>query len=176
LTTWNSAALIIVATYIFILNDQAYRDSLTGLENRLSYEHYAQNVDTKKLDKLRIIYIDLDNFKTVNDQYGHNEGDKAIKTFARLLVDSFPIRENRLIRFGGDEFLVLFEGRRQEKLEDYIENLIQQVELYNRKGEKPYKIKFSYGGANYTKSFETIRQLLEHADQLMYQQKQMRNA
>jgi len=172
LTIWNSTALIVVLTYIFILNDQAYRDILSGLQNRLAYEHYAQNLNYKKLNKLFMIYIDIDDFKTINDQYGHYEGDEAIKTFATLLVDSFPLRQKKLIRLGGDEFLILLEDQQLEKVVYYIENLTQNVQVYNISEKKPYRLKFSYGMACYTDAYESLYQLLEYADQLMYEQKE----
>ena len=95
LTTWNSTAIIIVITYIFILNEQAYRDSLTGLGNHLAYEHYAQNVETKMRNKLFLVYIDIDEFKTINDEYGHSEGDDAIRNFGNLLLESFTKMEKK---------------------------------------------------------------------------------
>ncbi len=176
LTTWNSVAIIIVIAYIFILNDKAYRDSLTGLENRLAYEHYAQNINNKKLNKLFIVYIDIDEFKIINDQYGHCEGDEAIKAFANLLALGFSLRQKKLIRLGGDEFLILLEEQQREKVVVYIQNLIQYVEEYNNRGEKPYRLKFSYGMVCYTNAYENIYQLLEHADQLMYDQKQSKKS
>ncbi|WP_083258478.1 GGDEF domain-containing protein [Cellulosilyticum sp. I15G10I2] len=174
LTTWTSTAIIIVIGYIFILNDQAYRDSLTGLENRLSYDKYTQNIGYKKLSKLFAVYIDIDGLKTINDQYGHYEGDEAIKAFASLLHESFPVRQKKLIRLGGDEFLILLERQPIEKVVTYIQNLTQCVETYNNKGEKPFRLSFSYGMAGYTKAYKSIYQLLEYADQLMYLQKQNR--
>jgi len=176
LTTWNSAAIVIVITYIFILNDQACRDSMTGLENRLAYEHYAQNIKYKQINKLFIIYMDIDELKTINDQYGHHEGDKAIKTFANLLFESFPLRKKKLIRLGGDEFLILLKEQHQEKVMCYIRNLIQHVEAYNDREKKAYRLGFSYGivcGAN---ASESIHKLVEYADQLMYKQKQSRKS
>jgi len=172
LTIWNSTAIIVVLAYIFILNDQAYRDILSGLQNRLAYEHYAQNINYKKINKLFIIYIDIDDFKTINDQYGHYEGDEAIKTFASLLVEGFPIRQKKIIRLGGDEFLVLIEDHMQEVVVDYIKNLTENVEAYNNSGKKPYALKFSYGMACYTDAYESLYQLLEYVDQLMYNHKE----
>lgn len=174
LTTWNSSAMIVVITYIFILNDQAYRDSLTGLENRLSYEHYAQNINYKKLNKFFVVYIDIDEFKTINDQYGHYEGDEALKVFATLLVESFPLKGKKLIRLGGDEFLILLEEKHPEKVSAYIQNLTEHVEAYNNGEEKPYKLRFSFGMACYTNAYESLYQLLEYADQSMYSQKESR--
>ena len=172
LTSWNSTAIIIVIIYVFILSDQAYRDIMTGLENRLSYERYAENINYKKINKLFIVYIDMDDFKIINDLYGHYEGDEAIKAFATLLVESFPLRRKKLIRVGGDEFLVLLEEKHQEKVVIYIENLTRNVEIYNNSGQKPYRLKFSYGMAGYTKDYENLKQLLEYTDKLMYNQKQ----
>lgn len=172
LTAWNSAAIIIVISYIFILNDQAYRDTLTGLQNRLAYDHYAQNISRKKLEKLNIVYIDIDNFKAINDRYGHCEGDEAIKVFAYLLRESFQLRQKKLIRLGGDEFLIILENQPAEKVTAYIESLSQNFEDYNNSGEKPYRLRFSYGRSCYIKSVENICQLLECADKSMYEQKQ----
>jgi len=176
LTIWNSAAIIIVFIYIFILNDQAYRDIMTGLENRLSYEHYAENINCKMIDKLFIIYIDMDDFKTINDIYGHYEGDEAIKVFATLLAESFPLRRKKLIRVGGDEFLILLKEKHQEIVSDYIQNLTENVESYNNSKKKPYRLKFSYGMAGYTKDYENLNQLLEYTDKLMYIQKQSKKS
>lgn len=174
LTIWNGTAMMIVIIYIFILNDQVHRDRLTGLENYSSYEHYIENVSFKKIDKLFIINIDIDDFKNINDQYGHNEGDEALKMFANLLVESFPLRRKKLIRVGGDEFLILLEGERQEIAENYIRNLNENIEAYNKTEEKPYEFKFSYGMACYSNANENIHDILKCADQLMYEQKKSR--
>lgn len=174
LTIWNGTAMIIVIIYIFILNDQLHRDRMTGLENYSSYRQYIENISYKKINKLFIINIDIDDFKRVNDQYGHIEGDEAIKIFANLLVESFPLKRKKLIRMGGDEFLILLECERQETVETYIQNLNENTEAYNKTGEKPYELKFSYGMACYRNANESIHDLLKCADKLMYEQKKNR--
>lgn len=174
LTIWNGTAMIIVIIYIFILNDQLHRDKMTGLENYSSYKQYIENISYKKINKLFIINIDIDDFKNVNDQYGHNEGDEAIKIFANLLVESFPLKRKKLIRMGGDEFLILLECERQETVETYIQNLNENTEAYNKTGEKPYELKFSYGMACYRNANESIHDILKCADKLMYEQKKNR--
>lgn len=130
LTTWNSTAIIVVITYVFMLNDQIYRDSLTGLENRLAYDQYIQKLDRNKLNKICMIYIDIDNFKDINDKYGHIEGDEAIKTFANMIIDSFTLKR-RVIRFGGDEFLIVAEEQKQEKVDACLNILTQNIRIYN---------------------------------------------
>lgn len=175
LIIWNSAAIILVVTYIFMLNNQAYRDTLTGLGNRLLYEYYTQNLNYKHFNKLFLVYIDIDDFKTINDQYGHFEGDEAIRTFANLLIESYPHKQNKkIIRIGGDEFLLFIEEQYQEKAEDYVKSLIQYVNAFNDSGVKPYELKFSYGLVSYTSAYENVCELMEYADQLMYEQKNRR--
>ena len=174
LTTWSSAAIVIIITYIFILNDQAYCDSLTGLGNRLFYERYTQNLNRKNLRQLYLVFIDIDKFKSINDQYGHKEGDEAIKIFAHLLLQSFPLRKKRIVRLGGDEFLVMIQENNKHKAEEYVCNLTNRLMEYNNREEKPYKLTFSYGLSRYLKDYENVCQLLENADQLMYEQKQRR--
>ncbi len=172
LTTWNSAAFIIIITYIFILNDQVYRDSLTGLENRLSFEHYCQKISQKKKDSICMIYIDIDNFKSINDQYGHFEGDKAIKNFADLIMDSFVLRRKRVMRFGGDEFIVIIEESPQLKIDACLERLNKNVKTFNENAEKPYHLDFSYGMGCFTDEFKDLNGLVDHIDHMMYINKQ----
>lgn len=174
LTIWNGTAMMIVIIYIFILNDQVHRDRLTGLENYSSYERYIENISFKKINKLFIINIDIDDFKSVNDKFGHNEGDEALKMFANLLIESFSLRRKKLIRVGGDEFLILLEVERKEIVDNYIQNLNKNIEAYNKTKEKPYELKFSYGVACCSNSKEDIHDILKCADKLMYEQKRSR--
>lgn len=172
LTTWNSAAFIIIISYIFILNDQVYRDGLTGLENRLSYENYSQKIRRKKLGRIGMIYIDIDNFKMINDRFGHFEGDEAIKSFADLITDSFELPKTRIIRFGGDEFLIITEAQRQEKIDACMEALVQNVNRFNETSKKPYILDFSYGIGRYSDEYEDLNALMNHIDHIMYGNKQ----
>lgn len=174
LTIWNGTAMMIVIIYIFILNDQVHRDRLTGLENYSSYERYIENISFKRINKLFIINIDIDDFKSVNDKFGHNEGDEALKMFANLLIESFSLRRKKLIRVGGDEFLILLEVERQEIVDNYIQNLNKNIEEYNKTKEKPYELKFSYGVACCSNAKEDIHDILKCADKLMYEQKKSR--
>ena len=91
---------------------QAIRDSLTGLYNRNGlYEVIKAAFERARRysGSFRIFVIDLDNFKTINDEFGHPEGDRALVEFGKILIRSF--REYDIIaRFGGDEFVVVIEG------------------------------------------------------------------
>lgn len=167
-TIWNTATIICIVIYIFILNDQAYRDALTGLSNRMYYERYVQNFNYKKEHDIVAVYIDLDKFKTINDQYGHCEGDDAIRIFANMLKEIFYGKKMKLMRVGGDEFLILIKNLPQQLVEDQMELLVQKSNSYNRMKEKPYELEFSYGIARYDNTYDSISHFFEHTDLLMY--------
>ena len=172
LTTWNSAAFVVIIAYVFILNDQVYKDSLTGLENRLAFEHYSQRIKNKKRDRICMIYIDIDNFKLINDQFGHAEGDRAIRIFADLIVESFTLNRKRIIRFGGDEFLVMIDEPQQTKIDSCLEAFAKSIKEFNKNDKKPYSLDFSYGMGRLTDEYKDVNELLNHIDHKMYTNKQ----
>jgi diguanylate cyclase (GGDEF)-like protein len=94
----------------FQLKNIANSDALTGVANRLALESYIQHLEQqpKKLEKLGLLVIDIDDFKQVNDQYGHMIGDKVIQMVANILKANVRTTD-LIVRYGGDEFLVLLE-------------------------------------------------------------------
>ena len=94
----------------FQLKNIANSDALTGVANRLALESYIQHLEQqpKKLEKLGLLVIDIDDFKHVNDQYGHMIGDKVIQMVANILKTHVRATD-LIVRYGGDEFLVLLE-------------------------------------------------------------------
>ena len=119
---------------------------------------------------LAVINIDLDDFKNINDAFGHHEGDKVLKVFARSLGEVFD--ENGVaIRLGGDEFIVFVHENRREIVEKYIEALKNNINAYNRTSSRPYYIRFSYGIAIFNDTYKNIHELIKHSDRLMYEEK-----
>lgn len=111
----------------------ANTDFMTGLHNRRSLFSYLELVKTET--QLSLITIDLDNFKTVNDTFGHQTGDEALIDTAALLKKCFP--NDFIARLGGDEFLVVISGMRSEsELESSTANLLVTLcEFYRSRGE-----------------------------------------
>ncbi len=174
LTIWNSAAIGIIINYIFIIQSQAKIDPLTGLGNRVAYNEYVANLRRKSNIVLAVVNIDLDDFKSINDIYGHHEGDKVLRLFARELQNIFK-GKGVPIRIGGDEFIVLLNENQKDVVEKYIKMLIDRVNGYNARSDMPYRIKFSYGMTIFDDMYNNIDELIQHSDRLMYERKAGKN-
>jgi diguanylate cyclase (GGDEF)-like protein len=148
-------------------------DDLTGLYNRrrffvLTEQYLKIALRTKK--RLLLLFIDMDDLKWINDHYGHNEGDQALKEFARILRQTF--RESDIIaRIGGDEFVVLFMST-DENSERLLTRLYENLKEYNDQPSQRYPLSISVGTAQFEpESPASIDELLFKADASMYAQK-----
>jgi two-component system cell cycle response regulator len=148
-------------------------DDLTGLYNRrrffvLTEQYLKVAIRTKK--RLLLLFIDMDDLKWINDNYGHNEGDQALVEFAKILQQSF--RESDIIaRIGGDEFVVLFVST-DENSERLLTRLHENLKDYNDQRSRRYPLSISVGTAQFDpESPVSIDELLSKADASMYAQK-----
>lgn len=173
LTIWNSVAIAIVINYIFIVHSQIKIDPLTRLGNRIAYDEYLAILSRKSNIILAVVNIDLDDFKMINDIFGHHEGDKVLRVFARHLEEVFD-GKGVSIRLGGDEFIVLVNENRRAVVEKYIATLKNNINTYNETSSMPYHIKFSYGMAIFNNTYNNIHELIQHSDKLMYEEKNKR--
>lgn len=153
----------------------AYHDTLTGLPNRLLLKErfeIAKEHFLKENNGLALIILDMDNFKPINDTYGHDIGDLVIKEFGRRIKEC--VRDHDTVaRLGGDEFVILLTGIQNEK------NAIKIAERIINKMEQPWKINgeklmvttsigiaMAPNSKNFTKS-----SLMKNADLALYQAK-----
>ena len=121
-----------------------------------------------------LILLDLNKFKPINDDYGHHEGDFALKSFASVMQDAF--REVDIIgRIGGDEFVVFLTDTDNEKLESILARFSDLVNQANVQNAKPYNIEFSAGVVHFPHDCElSLEQMIQQADDAMYEQKKGR--
>ncbi len=175
LTIWNSVAIAVVINYIFLVHSQTKLDPLTGLGNRLAYTEYLAAVRKKSNLILSVINIDLDDFKSINDKFGHHEGDQVLILFAGYLENVFA-GNGLAIRVGGDEFIIFLHDNKKEIIEKYINDLTARVSAYNENNSLPYRVKFSYGLTIYNNNdYTNVYELIQHSDKLMYEEKKKKN-
>ena len=145
----------------------AMRDPLTGLENRRSLsEHLDRRQPTS--GEVALLFIDLDNFKSVNDTHGHEAGDAVIIETARRLVETTR-SDDRVVRLGGDEFVVMCENSSHAE----AESLAQRITEAARQpiGEHGFAVTASVGIVTMASNSATL-EMLEQADAAMYRAKQ----
>lgn len=153
----------------------AHHDSLTNLPNRFYAEElFSQSLLAcqHKQQKLALLFIDLDNFKPVNDALGHAAGDELLKRLSQRLGEILP-PEHHLIRFGGDEFLILAPFKADgNELDQLAAALIQQCASVFEILQTEVVVSASLGIACAPEKDADFKQLCRHADIAMYQAKQ----
>lgn len=160
-------AALIQAREIHQVALAANLDSMTGVYNRGSIEQVIKK-SLKKYSRTTVAYVDLDNLKTINDQFGHATGDQCIIEFVVLLEKS--LKDNaKLGRIGGDEFIAVFSDIEFELCETLLELFMEQLERQQLTDEN-LSISTSIGLAE-SRINETKKSLLEKADVALYHAK-----
>ena len=165
---YNSLALILI--FVIIQQGELYRDSLTGARNRQALKKCLDCYEKRNLSRLSAVMIDLDYFKSINDLYGHSEGDFALKAFVKMLQRVY-LNSGIVFRTGGDEFLVLIDNRSEPQIHDLMKKVSGVVDKFNAGGNKPYSIKYSYAFGTYKRTNKGVNQFLHEIDLQMYNNK-----
>ena len=149
----------------------AYRDALTGLNNRLAFMNYAEELikdSNQSTDHHAILFIDLDNFKNVNDTLGHDYGDNLLKQISASL-SSFAKEGDILARTGGDEFLFFKKNIESEhEIRDFCSSLLNLSRIPIQINEETLLFSMSIGIARYPDNGITVKELVKNADIAMY--------
>ena len=166
-------SLSILVVFINIQNVIIGTDHLTGIFNRRQIEIMMKNKLKTHNTAFSLIMMDLNDFKKINDIYGHNEGDFALEAAASILRDS--IRSCDVIaRYAGDEFLVMLDNGSPSGLDAAVNRVWNNLAAWNAAELKPYKLSFSMGFDIFrTAEWQDTKQIIEHADALMYENKKL---
>lgn len=156
------------------LDRLASHDSLTGLHNRRVFLDRLDHAlaHAKRTDgKLALLFIDLDNFKAVNDELGHAAGDYVLRTLAQRL--KHVVREvDTVARIGGDEFIILLDEIDEvDGLSIVAHKVLDVLSLPVRRGEADLVLGASIGASRYPENGESATELIAAADQAMYRAK-----
>ncbi|XTZ36594.1 sensor domain-containing diguanylate cyclase [Salmonella enterica] len=177
---FNEAELDCLRDFALIVEDEfavmsaATTDELTELFNRRGFDSLAKFAIVgarRRAEPLTLGWIDLDGFKAINDRWGHEQGDDALKAMASVLKASF--READLcVRYGGDEFAVVFSATDEQGAWIAMMHLAEQVEAWNLVSGKPWQLAFSWGISEFDHNGkDDLRSWIKAADEKMYAMK-----
>jgi diguanylate cyclase (GGDEF)-like protein/PAS domain S-box-containing protein len=152
-------------------------DEMTGLYNRRGFLMLAEQqlrMARRGHRELVLLFVDMDDFKQINDQFGHAEGDAALQKAAAILRRTFR-DSDILARLGGDEFVVLASDASHGSADLIVSRLSAELRQQNARGDGRYLLSFSVGAATFTtESPPSIEELLSAADAMLYEQKRGR--
>jgi diguanylate cyclase (GGDEF)-like protein len=152
------------------LVEMAQLDALTGLPGR-NYFQEEVNLAISRGTKGAVLFMDLDDFKAINDSLGHSAGDELLRSLALCLSKELR-HDDLLARLGGDEFAVLLRGANRSQARNVAERLLKSVrEMKSVSSDQPFTSTISIGAAMFPTHGASVDELLGHADMAMYQVK-----
>lgn len=171
---WISMALSMFIIFLYVQNNLLHVDVLTGLYNRRNLEKYLKNIfsQTNKPKTIAGILIDINDFKYINDTFGHDEGDRALVSIAKILKDSFK-KDDFISRYAGDEFIIISEVKDYDELIEKIKKLKDTIDEFNKSSSNKYKISMSKGYEIFKNDSNiTLEEFINTIDTLMYEDKE----
>ncbi len=174
----NSIVLSLLIVLLNMQNDTIYSDFLTGVGNRKKLDAVLK--DSIKRSSIRrtfsLVMLDIDEFKEINDTFGHEMGDKALKASAELLKKCVRSKDY-VVRFGGDEFCLVLELYDKKGLDSIVNRIHSSAEQLNASGEFPFNLKFAVGCAvfDYNSGMKS-EDFINQVDILMYENKRLKKS
>lgn len=151
------------------LNDIVYTDLLTGFYNR-PFVNQKLSEWMSNHYKFTLCFTDLNRLKLVNDNFGHQFGDKYISTTAKIIKKLINVENSLLFRYGGDEFLFLLQNTSCIEAEKIMIDINYELSKLSNTDEYPYALSISYGLVEWDGIYD-IETLIAEADSLMYENK-----
>ena len=173
----NSIVLSALIVILSMKDDTIYTDYLTGICNRKKIEEVLkENIKRSSQNRtFSLIMLDIDKFKEINDTYGHEMGDNALRAAAGMLKKCMRTKDY-VARYGGDEFCLVLEIYDYKNLEAAIRRINNFTDAFNSSSEFPFKLSFSEGYAVY--DFQThmkAEEFVNKVDMLMYEDKNLKS-
>ena len=163
-----SFALAFCSIVICLQKEYLYLDKLTGAYNRYELDKIIRHYARRGQKKFAAIMLDMNGFKSINDDFSHKEGDEALKNMARVLTQVVG-NDGNVIRFAGDEFVIVMDANDDDDVPVITEKINDAINNYNATSGKPYCLSASIGG----KVFDTsdASDVLGRIDRIMYENK-----
>ena len=172
-TGWLSVSVAFILVYVEFQSFNSFIDDLSGLFNRKYMYHYLYHIQKKQPGQLYGIMLDVNDFKIINDTYGHLAGDRAISAIGQILVNSVD-NDSVAVRMAGDEFVVFLKKGSRRKLEALKSRIIKNIQHFNKHTSEPFQLSLSLGTAKCHGN--DIEKFLTDMDNAMYAVKQQYHA
>lgn len=171
-SVWATAACALIILNAYLQEQVLRTDTLTGAWTQGPFKHrLSRLLQSNRGEPFGMIYMDIDNFKTINDSFGHREGDEALQALTATLKRTMR-KTDVVARLGGDEFGILARVDGQDALDAVARKIEQAIEMHNRTSGKPYSISCSFGAKLFWTTPDcSAESILDQADSLMYMHK-----
>lgn len=168
---WPSVVISVASLLNSLQTEYLFTDSLTGLYNRAYLKELGHAIDKKgPAGSTAALLLDINKFKSINDQFGHAEGDIALIKVAEILKKTVGALGS-VVRYAGDEFIILLNTKQAEIIEGCIQSIHRQFDEENKKSGKKYDLTMSIGFSPISDKTPTLNDMINEADRLMYIEK-----
>lgn len=168
-SSWHCVTLSLLFLYILLSEFESSFDTLTGLYNRAAFEKAPKQLNLKK--PFTIVAMDVNDFKKMNDTYGHDYGDLVLKEVGKIIKESFD-KNCSCYRIGGDEFCVILRELNKDKLEIQFKNMTNNLAKKRQNDKNLPTISYGYGFSKGEEVFD-FQTVLKVADEQMYYHKNL---
>jgi diguanylate cyclase (GGDEF)-like protein len=167
-TIWVGIAVGYTNLMLALQNENIFIDKLTGLYNR----YYLDKIlgELKRKRKIAMMMLDMNGFKSINDNFGHSQGDEALVLLADILEKTVGA-EGTVTRFAGDEFVILLNTEKKNVVEKCKAQIKENLDEFNKSSQKNYKLSASIGFGVFDLSESSVDQILKIIDKRMYEDK-----
>ncbi len=166
---WLSVALALTFVQMQNYSENLLVDDLSGLYNRRYMNRVLKKYNVNRGKSLYGIMMDVNDFKKINDNFGHSTGDHAISVMGDILTRALP-EGGLAMRFAGDEFIILLIDAEEEDATQMVKDIHGTLARFNEGGTERFKLSVSAGYTQYTKE-DTAESFLKHMDESMYEMK-----
>ncbi len=168
-TSWLSVSIAMVFVQMQTYAENLYKDELSGLFNRRYFDRMLEKRHLPSNGSLHGIMLDINDFKSINDSFGHSIGDRAICAIGDMLFKSIPDGAIA-IRYAGDEFIVLMPDTDEKVARTTMDAIAENLARFNKSKVEPFSLHAAMGYAKF-ESEDDAEAFLRHMDEKMYEEK-----
>ena len=167
-TIWVGIAVGYTSLMLALQNENIFIDKLTGLYNRYYLDKISEELKRKR--KITMMMLDMNDFKSINDNFGHSQGDDALVSLADVLEKTVGAK-GTVVRYAGDEFVIILNNGDEDAAEKCKLQIKKNLEEFNETHKKKYKLSASIGVGVFDLEKSNVDKILRKIDKLMYDDK-----